>query len=451
MASKFESEVGRLMMQFNTPGVAVEMLADGKRHSAHMGRLSAGGSYPLTQKARFPTVCLIKLLITIDLLILAEQGKISLDDKIADHLPELGQGPKAKGKFLKIRHLLSHTGGFRSCTLEALLPLAQESWQNCVDLLHDTAQLFEPGMVFEDDHLSHIILGELLSRLRGQPIVDVVNEDVLMPLGIKPGHRATDFEQPEIYSSRHEWIRDDKIWRVEPDNYADPNPSFGAISPLSMTSANLMRLGEALLDGPAAGKKVITSWVREKLFSEVVRVPREISPVRVTRWQLAAFGMGIATFRGSHRGFMTTGRGQNSSIIFDKGRKSVLAASMNSTNILEREALLNTMFAKFAGDTSIIPEPQTVDIGFDEFLQPFTTRDIAGIYVGFTPDPVEIFAKARSFVVRIGKEERYQFEASPQNRLVIRARMPVPIGVFQDPASLRPCLTVGMHPYKKVG
>jgi hypothetical protein len=30
MASKFEAEVGRMMMQFNTPGVAVEMRAGGK-------------------------------------------------------------------------------------------------------------------------------------------------------------------------------------------------------------------------------------------------------------------------------------------------------------------------------------------------------------------------------------------------------------------------------------
>jgi CubicO group peptidase (beta-lactamase class C family) len=451
MASKFEAEVGRMMMQFNTPGVAVEMRAGGKRYGAHMGRLSQGGHHPLTQKTRFPTVCLIKLLIAIDLLILSEKAQISLDDSIADHLPELGNGPTAKGKFLKIRHLLSHTGGFRSLMLEQLLQLAQESWQSCVNLLHDTPQLFEPGMVFEDDHLSHIILGELLSRLRGKPVMDVVAEDVLAPLGIRPGYRDRDVEQPEIYSSRHEWVRTEKRWQAEPDVYAAPSPSSCSISPLSMTSANLMRLGEALLDGPAAGQTIITPWVREKLFSEVVRVPREISPVRVTRWHLAAFGMGMATFRGGHRGFITTGRGQNTSIVFDNGRRSVLTTSMNSTNILEREALLNALFAKFAGDSSIVPEPQTIDIGFDEFLQPFTTRDIAGVYVGFTPDPVEIFATARSFVVRIGKEDRYQFEASPQNRLVIRARMPVPIGVFQVPASLRPCLTMGMHPYKKVG
>jgi CubicO group peptidase (beta-lactamase class C family) len=451
MASEFETEVGRQMMRFNAPGVAVDLLAGGKRHSAYMGRLAAGGSLAMTKKSRFATVSLVKLLIAIDLLSLAEQGEISIEDTLADHLPELGQGPTAKGKFLKIRHLLSHTGGFRGCTMDHLLPLAHESWQNCVDLLQDTPQMFEPGTVFEDDHLSHVILGELLARLRGKPVVDAVCEDVLAPLGIEYSLRNKDEEQPEIYVARHEWDQEGKNWRSEDDVYPEPDASFGAISHLSMTNANLARLGEALLAGkPETAKAPLSPWVKEKLFSEVVRVPREVSPVGVTRWHLSAFGMGMATFRGGHRGFMTTGRGQNSCLIFDKDRQSVLALAMNTTNILQREALLNSLLAKFASDASIVPEPRT-DVRFDEFIQPFTTRDIGGVYAGFMPGPVEIHASPRGFVVRIGEEDRYQCEAGPENQLLIRAKTLVPIGVFQDPATLRPCLTMGMHPFKKVG
>jgi CubicO group peptidase (beta-lactamase class C family) len=387
---------------------------------------------------------------TIDLLSLAEKGEISLDDRISDHLPELGRGPKAKS-YLKIRHLLSHTSGVRSCPIQHLLQLARTSWDMCVEFLHDTPQIFEPGTVFEDDHLSHIILGQLLSRLRGRPVVDVVCEDVLAPLAIAYSTRTQDEGEPDIYVGRHEWDKDKKNWRVEPDAYSGPDASFGAISHLSMTSASLLQLGEALLArDPASRSPVISPWVKERLFSETVRVPREVSPLRMTRWHIGAFGMGMATFRGGHRGFMTTGRGQNSCIIFDKDRQSVLVSAMNTTNVLEREVLLNRLLAKFAGDTSIVPEPRTLDIGFDEFIHPFSTRDISGAYVGFTPQPVEIHAGPRSFVVRIGKEDRYQCEASPENRLVMRAKMPAPIGVFQDPVSRRPCLTIAMHPHKKV-
>lgn len=451
MAGGLEAEIGRLMARFNTPGVAVQLLANGRRQSAHVGQLVADRPTRLTDKARFSTLCVIKVLIAIDLLMLAEKGDISLDDRIADHLPELGRGPKAKGKALKIRHLLSHTAGVRSCTLRHLLPLARESWQNCVDLLHDTDQMFEPGTVFEEDHLSHIILGQLLSRLRDKPILEIAQDYVLGPIGIYPSNRIDDADLPDIYTARHSWNRIDKRWEPEPDNYSEPDPTFGSFSPLSMTSGDLLKLGEALLfDAPAAGRPTVSQWAKEQLFSEAVHIPREISPWRTTRWQVAAFGMGMATFRDGHRGLMTTGRGQNSSIIFDKARRSVLALAMNTPNSMERDVLLDTVFAKFAGDASIGPESRAIDIDFDEFIRPFTTRDIGGVYLGYTPEPIEIFATPRSFTLRIKNQEQYRFEANAENRLVMHAKMPLSIGIFQDPTSLRPCLSMGMHPFKKV-
>jgi CubicO group peptidase (beta-lactamase class C family) len=447
--SEFETEVGRLLMRFNTPGVAVELVAGNKRSSAHMGRLTAGGSFPITKRARFATVCLVKVLVAVDLLALAEKGEISLDDKIADHLPELGKGPTAKGAFLNIRHLLSHTGGFRGHEAPHLFPLVRASWQNCVDLLHDTAQMFEPGTVFDDDHLSHIILGELLSRLRGKPVLDAVCEDVLAPLGITYGDRNSDAGQPEIYAARHAWDGAGRIWIAEPDIYPEPDPSFGAISPLSMTSGQFLKLGQALL-ADAPGPAPISPWVKQQLFSEAVRIPRQVRASRVTRWDLSAFGMGMAAFCGGHRGFVTTGRGQTSCLIFDQSGQSVLALAMNTTNVLEREVLLNTLLATFASDASIVPEPPLPDIGFDEFIHPFTPGDLHGIYVGFTNQPIEILSGPRSFVIRIDKEDRYLFESGPQNQLVVRAKMPVPVGMFQDPSTRRPCLTMAMHPFMKV-
>lgn len=452
MGSEFEIEVARHMMQFATPGISVDMRNRGKKHSAHLGRLTVGGSLPVTKKARYATVCLIKLLIAIDLLLLAEKGEISLDANIGEYLPELSKGPKAKGHFIKIWHLLSHTGGYRSFTVQHLLPLAHESWQNCVGLLHDTEQLFEPGTVFDDDHMSHIILGQILERVRGKPLLEAVQEDVLCPLDISAGNRTTDCEQPEIYASRHSWNRVEKKWDVEADTYSEPDAAFGAISHLSMTSADLLRLGEALLRAPAGSKKQsgFSTFVKERLFSEAVRLPSEITPTRITRWSVKAYGLGMATFRDGHFGRLTTGRGQNNSIVFDRDRQSVIAMAMNTPNVIERETLMNSLLTKFAGDTSIVPEANSLDMDFDTFIHPFTTRDICGIYMGFTPDPVEVFSGPRSFVVRVDKEDRYQFEATPENRLLMLARMPVPFGVFQDPVSRRPCLTMGMHPFKKV-
>lgn len=451
MTTEFEAEMASWASKFNTPGLAVELLTQGKRHSAYLGLLKAGGDLRVTKDTRFGTICMIKVLIAIQILMMAEKGEIDLDAAIAEYLPELANGPKAKGKFLKVRHLLSHTGGFRSFVTPFLLPKAHESWENCVTLLHDTDQLFEPGTVFDDEHLGHIILGQMLQRLKSRMFLNVIRDEVLAPLGIRAGSRTDDALRPTIYASRHEWSQTDKRWEPEDDVYGEPDPAFGAISNISMTSADMLHLGEALLDSRSQPKQPgISPWVKDKLFSQVVPVHRAISPLRVTRWHVGGFGLGMAIFQGGHRGYMTTGRGQNSCIVFDNDRQSVLALAMNAQNVFEREELLNTAFSKFAGDSSIVPEPRMPDIGFDEFIHPFTPRDIAGAYVGFRPEPVEIFATPNSFSLRINKEHQYEFQASPEGRLVMRARMPVSVGLFQDPVSGQPTLMMGMNAFKKV-
>lgn len=451
MTTQFETELAQWKAQFDTPGLAVEMLTGKQHHKAHLGLLAAGGRHPVTPNSRFGTVCLIKLLISIQTLTMAEKGQISLDANIADYLPELGKGPKAKGQMLKIRHLLSHTGGFRSYTVQRLLPKAHESWENCVGLLHDTDQFFEPGTVFNDDHLNHIILGQMIDRVKEKPFLDVVREDVLAPLGIVPGNRTEDAKHPDIYAHRHAWNREAQQWEPEADTYVEPDPAFAAVSYLSMTSADLLRLGKALLaDASASAAPGISAWVKEQLFSEAVRVPSTISPTRASRWSMSGFGLGMALFQGGYRGALTTGRGQSSGIIFDGARRSVVALAMNAPNVQGREALLNTLFATFAGDSTVVPETGTLDMGFDEFLGPFTTRDIGGLYIGFRSEPVEVFAAQRSFAFRIDREDCYRFEATPENRLVMKARLPMPVGLFPDPASGKPCLMMGVNAFKKV-
>ena len=130
----------------------------------------------MIRDSRFGTNCLIKLLVSVEILMLAEQGKIDLDSGVAEYLPELGGAGKAKGHVIKIKHLLSHTSGYRGFYIKQLLSRAHESWQNCVDMFQAADQLFESGTVFNDENMDHIILGRVVAHLRGRPILDVVTQ-----------------------------------------------------------------------------------------------------------------------------------------------------------------------------------------------------------------------------------------------------------------------------------
>ena len=451
MTTSFTTEVGRLMTRFNAPGLSVDMLTGGKRYSAHVGKLVEGLPHKVTRNARYATACLIKLLVAVEILSMAEKGLISLDAPIADYLPELAEGPRAKGRFIKVRHLLSHTGGYRSRPVAMLMPLAHESWSNCAQFLHDTDQLFIPGTVFDEDHLSYIILGQLIEKMTGKPALTAVAEHILKPLKIAPHTRPDDEKNTEIFAGGHAWDQEEKRWKSREEAYEEPDAVSSAMSYFSMSSGDVLRIGEALMDDYAGpGTEIITPFIRSNLFTEQVQLPPEYGPNNPSRWTVRAFGMGTATFRDGHRGCFTVGRGQNFSLAYDRTRKSAISLAMNTTNSLERNVMLDTLFAKFSGDSSIVRENRGLDIDFTAFMGPFTTRDLGGVYLGFFPDPVEIFGDPRGFTIRVDKKDGYRVEASEEGRLVIHTRLPMSIGVFQDPVSKGPCLSMGMHAFRKV-
>jgi CubicO group peptidase (beta-lactamase class C family) len=109
-----------------------------------------------------------------------EAGKLELDDTVATHIPEFG----VKGKeAITIRHLLTHTGGFR--LLRVGWP--KEPWERIIERICDSRiePRWHPGRT-AGYHLSSswFILGELVRRLDGRRFEVYVREQIFEPLGM---------------------------------------------------------------------------------------------------------------------------------------------------------------------------------------------------------------------------------------------------------------------------
>ena len=111
-----------------------------------------------------------------------ERGEFDLDERVADHIPAFG----ANGKHaVTIRHLLTHTGGFRSAdaTVDAH---GDEGWDAVVAAI--CAAPLEPRWVPGQKagyhtHAGHIMLGELVRLIDGRPFDQYAREAILDPLG----------------------------------------------------------------------------------------------------------------------------------------------------------------------------------------------------------------------------------------------------------------------------
>ena len=117
---------------------------------------------------------------------LVEQGKIKLDGKLIDYLPDYRNDTGSK---VTIHHLLSHTSGIPSYT--ALPNFAQNISRNpyTVDEFvkkYSSGDLeFEPGTKFAYNNSGYFLLGAIIEKVTGKPYEQVVKENIFDPAGMK--------------------------------------------------------------------------------------------------------------------------------------------------------------------------------------------------------------------------------------------------------------------------
>jgi CubicO group peptidase (beta-lactamase class C family) len=114
--------------------------------------------------------------------LLAERGRLSLDDPVATHWPEFG----GRGKDgVTIRHVLQHRAGIpvAGSMLSTLLRLTD--WEASVRLVERSRPRWPPGAVPAYHFLDYgVILGELVRRVAGQPVAGFLRAELLDPFGL---------------------------------------------------------------------------------------------------------------------------------------------------------------------------------------------------------------------------------------------------------------------------
>ena len=121
-----------------------------------------------------------------DLLVmqLVEKGKIRLDAKISEYLHDY---PKPNGDSVTIYHLLTHTSGIPDDSDPRIdVDYYRHYSHNEMLALFDSLPLqFTPGSKWKYTNAGTYILGMILERLTGKAYSELLNENILIPLGMK--------------------------------------------------------------------------------------------------------------------------------------------------------------------------------------------------------------------------------------------------------------------------
>lgn len=190
-------------------------------------------------------------------MILVEEGKLRLSDKAAQHLPDFARYGKDQ---ITLRHLLTHTSGLRpSLDLRSDWLGGDEAIRRAVDELPQSA----PGERFVYSDIGFIVLGEIVTRVSGQPLQSFVQQRILDPLrmasaGFTPGAARRAVIAPTQFCTPYGWPCDGPDQSLLQGVVHDPTARrmggvaghaglFGSAEDLSRYARMLLRGGE--LDG----------------------------------------------------------------------------------------------------------------------------------------------------------------------------------------------------------
>ncbi len=171
---------------------------------------------PVTNDTIFHWASITKTFTGIAIMQLRDRGLLSLDDPVVKYVPELrlAHNPFGDISQVKIRHLMSHSAGFRAGTWpwggdKPWHPFEPTSWEQIVAMLPYTDVQFAPGSKYSYSNPGVIFLGRIIQLLSGDDYEVYVSKNVLMPLGM----RSSFFDRAPYYllpHRSHSYLRGDE-------------------------------------------------------------------------------------------------------------------------------------------------------------------------------------------------------------------------------------------------
>jgi CubicO group peptidase (beta-lactamase class C family) len=177
---------------------------------------------------------------------LAERGRLSLDDPVARHWPEFGQHGKQE---ITIRQVLQHRSGLPVATSMPGDALTMTDWALSVRGIERAVPRFPAGQVPAYHVITYgFILGELVQRVTGAPVREVMQAELLGPLGL----RDTFLGLPPGLWARHVPVAGRGLAELATQLMINRRAVREAVIPaasVSGTARDLARLYQALLNG----------------------------------------------------------------------------------------------------------------------------------------------------------------------------------------------------------
>ncbi|HEY6326251.1 MAG TPA: serine hydrolase domain-containing protein [Candidatus Cybelea sp.] len=164
-----------------TPGLAIGVVEDGRLvYARGFGFATIAPHAAMLPDTEFYAGGLTMEFTAAAILLLAQDGKLSLDDRVSKYVPEFHLGAD-----VTIAQLLTQTSGFPSYT--AIPKIASDltrtiKMNDLLAMVDGIKPAAPPGAVYANNPLNYLIAGLIVQRVSGVPLSDYLEQHIFLPL-----------------------------------------------------------------------------------------------------------------------------------------------------------------------------------------------------------------------------------------------------------------------------
>ena len=249
LSAEVDAAVLQQMKDQHIPGIGLAVVVDGhvvKARGYGLANIELGA--PASPDTAFEAGSITKQFTAAAIMLLVEEGKISLDDSISKYFPEAPPALKA----VTIRHLLTHTSGIPDVSdgtketngTAGVIDFHREYTED--ELAHaylSQPLASQPGTQWSYCNACYDLLGFVIHRVTGESYADFLHARVFVPLGMTT---ARAFSHADIIPNRaNGYTLVDGAWKNAPQWWSQSILS-GAAGGLWMTVLDLAKWDGAL-------------------------------------------------------------------------------------------------------------------------------------------------------------------------------------------------------------
>jgi CubicO group peptidase (beta-lactamase class C family) len=263
------------------PGAAVAVIQHGKLvFEKGYGLANLEYDIPVTPQTVYHVASVSKQFTAMALVLLEQEGKLSLADDVHKYLPEL----PSYGHPITLRQLLQHTSGIR----DQWQTLGLAGWrlddvitqEQILGLLFRQKELnFAPGTAHLYSNGGYTLAAEVVARVSGKPFPDFCQERIFGPLAMTRTHFHRDHRRI-VHDRAYSYEKSGEGYQSSPLNYAN----VGATS-LFTTASDLVRWLDNFRDPKVGGRAAIERLQEQAVLADGKKIDY-------------ALGLAIGRYRG---------------------------------------------------------------------------------------------------------------------------------------------------------